>query len=318
MITLTVGKINHLPLPVLDDPSPSAIQLLGVIKLRRPGKFDLDSLASLKRASAGEGGASSGGYLLSSLALDPHSLIILSTAPLLLHPDNRTEHPMFNVFVPEDAIPSYKGDSFDIEYVLVRKRLEDGHLELSMVLARTNQMSVVLPRIVYSRDCPCLIVDPKVFSLETIKRQLRSEDEAIHQDALTMLVRQSKSERNQQTIDLPTVSFSVKDHEGGEVAIVKHLKASKLIEVHLKQSVSTLKAEIYRHETIDDLFSSSEATARSSSLVYKKELSGLDMVVLINLEDIPDNYVAITCSIFKIQYALALLFDDHSKCTFDI
>lgn len=322
MFSVKAGQVNSIPFPTRhhrDDPGdplddrPSAIQLIGVLKMRKPSNFDLSSIQSVKRAAASEGGASSGGYLLSSLALDPHSLIICSTAPIILT-HTIDDHRTFNVFLPADAIPSYKGESFDIEYVVVEKRLSDGHLEMMMVVVKAGMsLNESQCRVLYSQDCPAVICDPQQVTISDLQQKLRN-DEPINESVLKVLS-EYKSFPKLQTSP-QTLQYSIKDNQQVEVAIIKViLERSTIVSITVipRTAASKLCIELSRVEAIEDLFSASDSTAVKQRLIYRRQYDGIDFAAQVAAEHLPEMCI-IDAPIFKIYINMQLFIDDAFSC----
>ena len=219
----------------------------------------------------------------------------------------------FVVYCPSDAFPTYKGDSFDVEYAIVRKRLSDGHLEMGLVIVGGGASESV--RILYSRDCPCLLSPDATnrVSLERMQRQLHG-GEPIDKEALELL------RRPQSQPTLTHRNYSIKDNDSVEVATVRVCKQNcelSSISVCMKRSVPNLKADLVRVESIGDLFSSSDSTAITRRLVYRKEYAGIEMVVDLDLEDLPLRLASFACPMLSVCFALNLSFDTLS-CSLDI
>lgn len=267
------------------DNPPSVVQLLGVLKVRNPARVSAESIAHLKRVAAGVGGASSGGYLLSNLAFNDNALIVLSTAPIIQQ-EGMKGSLFLHAFIPPDAFPSYKGDALDIEYVIVRKRLSDGHLAMSIV--QVQGIMQCSSRIAYSRDCPACLGPVDRVDLDQIRRQLR-EGLLIDREALDIL------KRTMMVFPLPSPilsrSFNIKNDETdiAVLSLTREQPGTVKCSVKFISFISSLRLELLRLEIIDDLFTEDTDSRATSKLLARREFTGIDMLTRMDIDDLPDS-----------------------------
>ena len=296
--TLVAGQANVVPLPVDpdDDAGASAVQLVGAVKLRKPGCFDLEGLSELKRQLTMEGGASSGGYLLSSLAVDPHSLIVLSTVPLIFTP---TDELLFlNVWIPSEAIPTFKGETLDVEYVIVRKRLRDGHLEMAIV--NLSGSSAVHSRVSYSRDCPCFVGSPFETPSVALDHHQIAFYEKLMFDAAT-----------EPTI-ASSIQFSLKNNQQEQQAVLGvKLAGNEVTEMSLEMSQPTnnIDVEVYRLERIHHPSSYGNAVNERRRLVMRKSFTDVLMASYLDIPVVGKNIRFINNLVFSSTFKVRLVLD---------